>query len=304
MNMSSFWSGWIIVISLGQLIGLYFLLKGTMKIKLHEKGDDDETTGHSWDNIAELDNPLPRWWLWMFYITMVFGAIYFVLYPGLGNMKGTLGWTQQGQYDREVDRADDEYGYIYAQFSEQKIEDIANDEDAIGMGRRLFLNNCAVCHGSDARGAKGFPNLTDHDWLYGGESSHIKTSILNGRNGVMPAYAQTLKPEEISQTVAYVRSLSGLKADETAATAGKAIFNTHCMACHGTDGKGNQMLGAPNLTDEVWLYGGSTDVITQTVTNGRGGVMPAFTKALGEEKVHLLATYVYSLSQEKAPAAE
>jgi cytochrome c oxidase cbb3-type subunit 3 len=263
-----------------------------------KKGETVESMGHVWDeDLEELNNPLPDWWLKLFYITLAFGLIYLVLYPGLGSFPGLLGWTSHGQYEREMDVADATYGPLFTRYRAMSIPAVAADPEARKMGERLFVNYCSVCHGSDARGARGFPNLRDNDWLYGGSPEQIEQSILNGRNGVMPAWKDALGGDQgVADVVQYVLSLSGRNVDEAAAARGKAKFQTFCVACHGPDGKGNQALGAPNLTDNIWLYGGSEKAVTETIANGRSGKMPAQKDTLGEDKVHLLAAYVYSLS--------
>ncbi len=293
--MSSFWSWFVAVISLGMIFACYWLIKWTTKRRSGEAAEGD-VTGHTWDgNLEEYNNPLPNWWLWLFYITIIFALIYLVLYPGLGNFKGVLNWTSTGQYEQEMEVAQQEYGPIFARYAETQIPALAQDDEAMASGRRLFLNYCATCHGSDAGGARGFPSLKDDDWLWGGHPQAIKTSILNGRTGVMPAQAH-LGEEKIDNVTAYVMSLSGREADAAKIQAGKQVFNQNCAVCHGPDAKGQIAMGAPNLTDNTWLYGGSPGVIRQTIREGRQGQMPAHEEFLGEDKVHLLAAYVYSLS--------
>lgn len=293
--MSDFWSGWIIVLTLGNIFACYWLIRWAAKIPAGGS-DVGDVTGHSWDGLEEYNNPMPRWWLWMFYITIVFSLIYLVLYPGLGKFQGMLDWSQDSQYDAEVADADAEYAPIFAQYAKTSIPELAKNEEAVAVGRRLFLNYCAVCHGSSAKGAPGFPNLTDNDWLYGGTPEAIKTSIMTGRTGAMPALGAAIGGEEgIDQVTAYVLSLSGRKVDAAKAEAGKAKFAV-CAGCHMPDGTGNPALGAPNLTDKTWLYGGSEGAIKATIRNGRTGIMPGHKDFLGEDKVHLLSTYVYSLS--------
>jgi cytochrome c oxidase cbb3-type subunit 3 len=294
--MSSFWSWWVIIITVGNIVACYWLIKWASKPRVGEAATGD-VTGHKWDeNLEEFNNPLPRWWLWLFYITIVFGLVYIVLYPGAGNFAGTLGWTSTGQYDTEIEKADAKYNPIFAAFAKQSVEDLAKDANAVKVGQRLFLNYCATCHGSTATGAVGFPNLTDNDWLYGGSADAIKTSILNGRVGVMPPWEAALGEQGLDEMTQYVISLGGRNHDAQLAAAGKAKFDTMCVACHGVDGTGNQAIGAPNLTDNNWLYGGSAGVIRQTLAKGRNGVMPAHRDFLGEDKVHVLAAYIYSLS--------
>jgi len=302
---SSFWNWYIIIPTIGGIIGCFLLVRwlsgGTLK-----SGEKAESMGHVWDeNLEELNNPLPSWWLKLFYITLVFGLVYLVLYPGLGSFPGLLGWSSSGQYEGEMAMADTKYGPLFTKYREMPIVAVAADPEAHKMGERLFVTYCAVCHGSDARGARGFPNLRDNDWLYGGSPDQIEQTILNGRNGVMPAWKDALGGDQgVADVVQYVISLSGRNVDQSAAARGKEKFQTLCVACHGPDGKGNQALGAPNLTDNVWLYGGSEKAITETISNGRNGQMPAHKEFLGEDKVHLLAAYVYSLSTGEQPGQE
>ncbi|MCG6886760.1 MAG: cytochrome-c oxidase, cbb3-type subunit III [Proteobacteria bacterium] len=294
--MSSFWSWWITVISVGNILACYWLIKWASKPHAGEAASGD-VTGHKWDeNLEEFNNPLPRWWLWLFYITIIFGFVYLYLYPGLGNYKGSLGWTSTGQYNQEIKQANAEYRPIFEAYAQTPIPELAKDPKAVKIGQRLFLNYCATCHGSDAGGVRGFPNLTDGDWLYGGTPEAIEATILDGRNGVMPPWQAALGDEGVDEVTEYVLVLSGRQADATKAEAGKARFATMCAACHGADGKGNTAMGAPNLTDNIWLYGGSRGIIKKTISQGRNGHMPAHRNFLGEEKVHLLAAYIYSLS--------
>ena len=296
--MSSFWSWWIIILSVGNILACVWLVRWTAKPAEGETSAG-ETTGHTWDDgdLAEYNNPLPRWWLGLFYGTIIFSMGYLLAYPGLGSYQGALGWSSVGQYELEVAKADDTYGPLFAQYVKQPLEKLSKDQEAVKIGRGLFLNYCAVCHGSDAGGASGFPNLADNDWLYGGKPEQIKTSIMNGRNGVMPPWGAALGKMGVENVVAYVMTLSGRKADAAKAEAGKPQFDAMCAACHMPDGTGNQALGAPNLTDNIWLYGGSPGAIAKTINDGRKGVMPTHKDFLGEDKVHLLAAYVYSLSK-------
>ncbi|HHJ16508.1 MAG TPA: cytochrome-c oxidase, cbb3-type subunit III [Gammaproteobacteria bacterium] len=294
---SGFWNIWITVLTVGNILACWWLIRWTAKPRKDEAAAGD-VTGHSWDEgtLAEYNNPLPRWWLWLFYGTMIFAAGYLVLYPGLGTWRGTLNYTDQNAYDKEMQVAQEKYGPLFAKYASTPIAELAKDPAALKVGQRLFANYCASCHGSDAGGGAGFPNLGDKDWLYGGEPETIKLSILDGRNGVMPAWGQVIGDKGVDEVAAYVMSLSGRDSDATKAAAGKVHFDTYCVACHGADGTGNPALGAPNLTDGSWLYGGSPGVIRQTITAGRNGHMPAHRDFLGEDKAHLLATYIYSLS--------
>jgi len=293
---SSFWNWYIIVPTVGGIIACFMLIRWlSTAISPDEEGKE---MGHRWDeDLVELNNPLPRWWLNMFYITLFFGIGYLALYPGLGTFKGLLGWTSSGQYQREVDFADAKYGPLFEKYADMPVVAVADDLDARRMGERLFASYCATCHGSDARGARGFPNLRDNDWLHGGDPEVIEKTILDGRNGVMPAWGAALGGEEgVADVAEYVFSLSGRNADPQAVARGKEKFATFCVACHGAEGTGNQALGAPNLTDNIWLYGGSRKQVMETIALGRHGVMPPHRDFLGENKVHILAAYVYSLS--------
>lgn len=298
--MSSFWNWWVIGITVANILACYWLIKWTMKSRPNEAAEG-EVTGHSWDGLEELNNPLPRWWLWLFYGTLIFAFAYLALYPGLGNFKGLLGWTSTNQWEQEVQAAEQEYGPIFKKYAGMGIPALMNEPEALDIGRRLFLNHCALCHGSDAGGNKGFPNLKDDAWLYGGAPEQIKASILNGRNGIMPAMGAAVGGDEgIKQVAAYVASLSGRKVDSELASKGKEKFQMVCAACHGADGKGNQALGAPNLTDKVWIHGSTMDSIEKVIREGvPGNKMPAFKDFLGEDKAHLLAAYIYSLSHKK-----
>jgi cytochrome c oxidase cbb3-type subunit 3 len=295
--MSSFWNWYIIIIVLGLIFGSAILLYFTHNI---DTGDikEGESMGHSFDGIEELNNPLPKWWNLMFWITIIYSLGYLALYPGLGSYQGLLGWSSTGQWQSEMDKAEKTYGPIYERMAATPIEELVNSDEALNMGQRLFANNCAVCHGSDARGAQGYPDLTDNDWLYGSNPAQIKQSIMAGRTGMMPALGSALGGEQgVKQVASYVRSLNGYKADADAAAQGEQKFKMFCVACHGMDAKGNQLLGAPNLTDGIWLYGGSQKIVEQTISEGRSGKMPSHKDLLGEEKVHILATYIYNFAK-------
>lgn len=294
--MSSFWSIWVIVITLGSIFGCWWLLQSNSKGEAGEDGNAP-TTGHVYDGIEEYDNPLPRWWFIMFVVTIAFALIYLALYPGLGNFKGFLGWSQESAWEAEIAKAEEKYGPIFAAYSQSSVEELQSNKKALLSGQRIFANNCAVCHGSAATGSYGFPNLADNDWLYGGDPAAIKASILNGRQGAMPGWGPILGEEGVSATAEYVMSLSGRDVNQRLATEGKAKYDANCAACHGPDGQGNTALGAPNLTDNIWLYGGSPELIKHSIRNGRNGKMPSHKALLGEDKVHLLTAYVYSLGR-------
>jgi cytochrome c oxidase cbb3-type subunit III len=258
----------------------------------------DNTTGHVWDqDLRELNNPLPRWWMWLFVITVVFSAIYLAFYPGLGSMPGTLKWSSQAQYEAEQAKARNALAPVYARFTAMDADALARDNQALAIGQRLFLNQCAQCHGSDARGSKGFPNLADADWLGEPTLESVKKTITEGRVGNMPAMAAALgSAEDVKNVAHYVLSLSGSPHNDIAAQLGKAKFGA-CAACHGADGKGNRALGAPNLTDKVWLHGWGEAAIVKIINEGRNNPMPAQARLLTPEQVHVLAGYVLSLSR-------
>ncbi|WP_264312284.1 cytochrome-c oxidase, cbb3-type subunit III [Pseudomonas putida] len=309
--MTTFWSTYISVLTIGSLIGLTWLLLSTRKGQSTDT--TDQTMGHSFDGIEEYDNPLPKWWFWLFVGTLVFSVGYLILYPGLGNWKGILpgydnGWTGVNEWQKEMDKADAKFGPIFAKYAAMPVEEVAKDPQALKMGSRLFASNCSVCHGSDAKGAYGFPNLTDKDWRWGGEPETIKASIMNGRHGVMPAWAEVIGEQGVADVAAFVltnldgRSLpEGVKAD---AAKGKEIFAGNCVACHGPEAKGTPAMGAPDLTHpQAFIYGSSFAQLQQTIRYGRQGQMPAQAEIQGNDKVHLLAAYVYSLSHSEASDA-
>lgn len=295
--MTSFWSVWVSIIILGTIFGSAWLLYVVRKSEPF-KTETDQSLGHEFDGIEELDNPMPKWWVVMFAVTCVWGLGYSLAYPTLGTYQGFLGWSSTGQWEDEVAKAEEQYGHIFTDYAAIPVEELAKDAEAMKVGQRLFANNCAVCHGSAGRGSLGFPNLTDDDWLYGGSAEKIKETLLLGRNGQMPAKGlnPAMTKNDIADMTQYLLSFSGRNEDQAAADRGAAMFQTACAACHGADAKGMQAVGAPNLTDDIWLYGSTASKITHTLTYGRAGVMPAQKEALGEEKVHLLAAYVMSLS--------
>lgn len=303
--MSTFWSWYISLLTLFTLVALLWLVFATRKGEA--KGTVDKTMGHSFDGIEEYDNPLPKWWFMLFVGTIIFTFGYLALYPGLGNWKGVLpgyddGWTQDKQWQREVDKANAMYGPIFAKYSAMPLEAVAQDPQALKMGGRLFATYCSICHGSDAKGAVGFPNLADDSWRWGGDAETIKTTILHGRMAAMPAWGEVLGEDGVKNVAAYVRQdLAGLKLPEDAkadVAAGKALFASTCVACHGPEGHGTPAMGAPDLTKPAaWIYGSSLAQLQQTIRYGRNGQMPAQDQYLGQDKVHILAAYVYSLSR-------
>jgi cytochrome c oxidase cbb3-type subunit 3 len=294
---SEFWNIYVVVIVLGSVLGCAWLLWSQSKHKptITASGEIG-TSGHVWDDIQEFNHPLPKWWMWMFYITVVFGLVYFALYPGLGRYSGALGWTSVGQYQAERERVDAQVAPIYDKFMKMDLAAVAADKEATEMGRRLFLTYCSQCHGSDAKGAKGFPNLADADWQWGGAPEQIVATIAQGRVGMMPPFAH-LGEAAIVDLANYVRSLGGYQHDAAAAARGAESFvGAGCVGCHGMDAKGNPLLGAPNLTDKTWLYGSGEAEIVSGITKGRQNKMPAWQQFLGDAKVHILSAYVYGLS--------
>ena len=293
--MASFWSYWVIILTSVTLVGITWILFANRK---REQQPSDKTTGHEYDGIEEFDNPLPAWWFYMFAITIVWGVGYLIVYPGMGNYAGAIGWTQLGQYEREVAAADEKYREMRDRYLALPVAEIAGDPAVRKMGMRLFANNCSQCHGADAGGAYGFPSLVDDDWLYGGDPATIKATLVNGRQAAMPAWGSIIGDEGVANVAQYVLSLNGREIDAGKAAAGASVFKTYCVACHGEDGKGNQALGAPNLTNGIWLYGGTPEQIAQTVRSGRNGKMPAFKDTLSEDKIHILTAYVYGLNRQ------
>ncbi len=294
--MSHAWSAFVIVLVVLNVVGCAWLLYVNRKVKV-KPGQTAESLGHDFDGIEELNNPLPAWWVWLFLVSIALAIIYLVLYPGLGSFAGALGWTSGGQWDGQIADAKSRYGPIYARYFEKSVPDLLDEPKAIEIGGRLFANNCAACHGSDARGGDGYPNLTDDDWLHGGDPKTIVQTITQGRNGLMPPLGATIGGEPgIKQVAQYVLSLSGRPHDAQLAEQGKVHFSTICAACHGPNGTGNQAMGVPNLTDAIWLHGGRQTDIEDRVRNGKISQMPAHSNILEPEKIHLLALYVYSLS--------
>ncbi|MDH3448101.1 MAG: cytochrome-c oxidase, cbb3-type subunit III [Gammaproteobacteria bacterium] len=296
---SDFWHWYIAVATVISILACVWLLR--WMTSGFEKGEEVESTGHVWDgDLSELNNPLPRWWLGLFYITLAFGGFYLLLYPGLGKFSGILNWTSVGAYEEEVAQMEAEVGPLFARYQQTEVLDLIKDRDALKVGERLYLNYCSTCHGSDARGARGYPNLRDRDWIWGGDPQSIKATLTNGRIAAMPTWEAALGGEQgVDEVTQYVLSLSGRASIEQLAAKGKAKYDIFCVACHGPEGKGNPALGAPNLSDDIWLYGGSITRIAESIARGRAGQMPAQLERLGEAKVHLLTAYVYSLSQQK-----
>jgi cytochrome c oxidase cbb3-type subunit 3 len=292
---SGFWSIYISAITLIGIVGCMVLLWRTGKARV--SASSDESTGHVWDgDLREMNNPLPRWWVWLFVITVIFGLAYLALYPGLGSFSGKLGWSSSSQYEDEVAKAQAAEAPLYAKFAAMTPEALAHDPQAQQIGERLFMNNCAQCHGSDARGSKGFPNLTDGDWLHGGSPDKIKETITLGRIGQMPAMAAAVgNADDVKNVANYVLSLSGSPHDSLRAALGKPKFSV-CAACHGANGAGNQALGAPNLSDTIWLHGYGENAIIAMVNQGKVNQMPAQAGKLTEAQIHVLTGYVWGFS--------
>lgn len=295
----NFWSIFIGATTLVGIVACLVLLWVTSKVKVKAGASQDNTTGHVWDeDLREMNNPLPRWWVGLFILTVLFALAYLFLFPGLGRNEGSLGWTQLGQYQAEMTQGAQDVAPLYARFTGMSVPDAGKDSQALVMGEKLFMNNCAQCHGSDARGSKGFPNLTDGDWLWGGTPEAIKTTITQGRTGAMPVMAAAVgNADDVKNLAHYVLSLSGSPHDSLRAQLGKSKFGV-CAACHGQDGKGNPLLGAPNLTDNVWLHGWGENAITAMINNGKTNHMPAQGLEQGgklsAEQIHLLTAYVWS----------
>ena len=296
---NGFWSIYVAALSAIGIVACLLLLWVTARTKVRPSSDN--TTGHLWDeDLREMNNPMPRWWMWLFVITIVFSFGYLAAYPGLGSYAGQLGWSTQGVYEKEVEQANKELEPIYARFTAMKPEDLARDAAAMAIGERLFMNNCAQCHGSDARGSKGFPSLADGDWLYGGTPEKIRETIVAGRVGNMPPLAAAVgTPDDVKNLAQFVLSLSGSPHDSLRAALGRSKFAA-CAACHGADGKGNQALGAPNLTDSIWLHGWGEAAIVAIVTQGKVNEMPAQTGKLTDAQMHVLTSYVWGLSNRQA----
>lgn len=296
--MTAFWHWFIAAGTIAFVIWCAWLIGWSAKQGPQGK-EDEELVGHKWDgDLEEWNNPAPRWWLYLYFITIIWAIGYMIAYPGVGAFKGVLGWSSHGQYEAEVEAAAAKYEPIYERFAGMEFTALAADPDAQQLGKSLYASYCTTCHGSDARGAPGYPNLTDGDWLWGSSEASLTQSIGNGRNGIMTPWAAVLGSDEaVDNMVHYVQSLSGLIEADEAAMSVQPQFTTICAACHLPDGTGNQALGAPNLTDDIWLYGSSDDAIRTTIANGRSGVMPAHGDMLGENRTKILAAYVYSLSQ-------
>ena len=299
---SGFWSIYISIITIVSIIACGVLLQVMSTRKA--SGGQVETTGHSWyEDLVELNNPLPRWWIWLFYITILFSLVYLVLYPGLGAYVGSYQWTSIRQYDEEAARAEAQSAPIFEKYVKTDLKELAADPEALAIGQKLFLNNCAQCHSSDARGGKGYPSLADTHWIWGGSPETIKTTIADGRQAVMPPWGAVLGDEGVKDVAHYVLSLNGRTFDSLRAARGKEKFATTCVACHGAEGKGNPAIGAEDLTKVVLLHGADEPALIQTISKGRIDTMPPQKALLGEARVHILAAYVWSLSNSSGGAA-
>ena len=297
--MSTGWSVYVIALILINVVGCAWLLFANRSVRIDPK-EKGRSTGHDFDGIEELNNPLPAWWTWLFILTIAFAALYFVFYPGFGHFGGVLGWSSTGQHEAEAERADAAYGPLFQRYAAIAIPDLVSEDQAIAMGGRIFANRCSTCHGSDARGGQGYPNLTDGDWLYGGAPETIVQTITNGRNGMMPPFAIVIGGDEgVADVTEYVLSLSGRDHDVAMAERGGKQFAMVCSACHGADGRGNPLMGSPNLADDIWLHGGRRSDIQRAMNEGIMSQMPAHADLLSPERIHLAAAYVYSLSAKR-----
>lgn len=290
--MSTGYSWFVIIGTLGSLLAFAMILWMNRNVS-----NPGKTTGHVYDGIEEYDNPMPAWWFWGFMASIVFALGYLIYYPGLGNFPGLGGWTQIGQLEEQQERAEEIYGPVFAQYRDIPIDELADNEAAMRMGRRLYLNSCAQCHGTAGTGGQGYPNLTNDNWQWGGQADQIHRTIAGGRQASMPAWRSQLREDGIMQVTEYVLQLAGRDVEPRIANAGQSQYNTYCAACHGTSGEGQVALGAPDLTDDIWLYGGSREAIASVLRNGRNGEMPAFETRLGADRVHVLSAYVRNLSR-------
>ena len=289
--MSSPWHWFVIIGTLGSLAFFLALLFG------NRKTSNQGTTGHDFDGIQEYDNPLPMWWVWMFVLSIVFGLAYLVYYPGLGNFGGLSNWTSRGEVEAAQLVHEERFAPLYQQLAQLDETALHDSRQAMQVGRRLFLNNCSTCHGINGRGAFGFPNLADDDWIWGAGFSNVKTALTRGRQAAMPAWEAALGDSGIADVTQFVLQISGNEHDPAAAERGAAQYAVFCTACHGPQGKGNPALGAPDLTNDTWLYGGTAERIAYTLRHGRNGNMPAFDDVLSPEKIHILSGYVTSLGE-------
>jgi cytochrome c oxidase cbb3-type subunit 3 len=295
--MPAFWHWFVVGLTVLFIIWCVWIVSWSTKQGPKNVSDED-LVGHKWDgDLEEWNNPAPKWWLYLYFITIAWGIGFLIAFPGLGNFQGMLGWSSAGQYDEEVQAAAANYEPIYEKYAAMDFAALTQDPDAMALGKSLYASYCTACHGSDARGAPGYPNLTDNDWHWGNTEQDLFTTIYNGRMAAMPVLTPALGGDEgVDNMVKYVQSLSGGELD-AGAQAAQPMFVALCSACHGVDGKGNKIFGAPNLTDDIWLYGGSADAIRETLVKGRNGQMPAYGEMFGENRTKILAAYIASLSQ-------
>lgn len=279
---------------LANILGCLWLLLGTSNSSNDTEEHEDD---HVWDeDIHELNNPMPRWWLGMFILSIVFALGYLVLYPGLGAWQGTLDWSGDKELQANLAVITDGRHQQLASLSAPALEQIANNPEAEAIGASVFSQYCVGCHGVNAQGAVGFPNLNDQDWLYGGDADTILSSITNGRSGGMPAFKSMMKSEEIDTVAAYIQQWP-TDPKPGAEQAGQKTYMTRCGFCHGQNGEGNPIMGAPNLRDNIWLYGGDRETLVKTITHGRSGQMPAHENLMSSEELRLVAAWVYKRSQ-------
>jgi len=301
--MSTFWTSYIAALVLINLLGCVALIYYTGRSQPANVKPED--TSHTWDgDLTEYNKPMPKWWINLFYLTIIFSVAYLIYYPGIGSFEGIGGWTSVGQHDAERAENEARLAPMFARFANASVPELSRNPEAVALGQSVFANNCATCHGSDARGSRGFPNLTDASWNWGGKPEDILDTIVQGRQAVMPAFGAVLGSDAaITETAVYVQSLSGQKTDPALAAAGKVRFEGICAACHGVAGGGNPLLGAPNLSDEAWLYGNDLATIREGIIKGRNGMMPAQQPIIGADRARLAAAYVYSLGRsEPVPA--
>ena len=308
----------IAAVTILHILGYIGLVYWTTHIKAGGDAKEGEVIDHTWDgDLKEMNNPMPGWWLSLFYLMIAFAIAYLFLYPGV--YKGSKGWTQLTQYQQESRRVDARSAEYFRHYAGKSVEDLAKDTDALAIGRRIFLQNCAVCHATDAGGTPGnYPNLTDKDWIWGGTPENIINTITNGHTGAMPAGGALIsvtpgqapsaedqqKLEDVSN---YILALGGYEHDQALAEKGKELYGTSCVACHGPDGKGNPVIGGINLADQTWLYAEDSEdpaalktFIQNQIQHPRNNVMPAWKDILGEAKIKVVAAYVYSLSQDES----
>ena len=293
--MSNAWSWYLIIGTMVTLVACFWLVAWTNRQRASDE-EIAEAESHVWDeDVRELNNPLPMWWLWLFVLTVIWSIGYLVYYPGLGNYEGLGEWSQEQQWTDEVAAAEAEYGPIFAAYGGMEVAELVNDSGALDIGFSLYQNYCSQCHGSTAQGARGFPNLTDDEWLYGRSPASIEQSILLGRNGIMPPLGAVFASEEaIDEMVRYTQRMpEGMDTDSPA----HAQYMQLCVACHGPTGEGMTVLGAPSLVDDVWLYGSSPTEIRKSIVEGRIGAMPAHANLIGPDRARILAAYVYSLTE-------